>query len=95
MKALIVIPVTRDRPPNGLGSRLGSRRSQVLAAFVLVAATAALSPAEVGAFYGLDGTSAPALRVISQGAVSITVECLVGWQHSRASLRFTLYADLR
>jgi alpha-mannosidase len=54
----------------------------------------ALSPAEVGAFTGMEGSQGPALRVIAQGDVFITVECLVGWQHTRAALRFKLFADL-
>ncbi len=54
----------------------------------------ALSPAEVGAFSGVEEQTGASLRIIAQGAVSVTVECLVGWQHTRASLRFTLYADL-
>ncbi len=54
----------------------------------------ALSPAEVGAFTGMEGSEGPALRVIAQGDVFVTVECLVGWQHSRAALRFKFYADL-
>ncbi len=55
---------------------------------------AALRPAEVGDLVGLEGREGPALRVIHRGPVSVTVECLVGWQHTRASLQFTLYADL-
>jgi alpha-mannosidase len=54
----------------------------------------ALTPAEVGAFTGVEDQTGPALRIIAQGPVSVTVECLVGWQHTRAALRFTLYADL-
>lgn len=59
-----------------------------------VSALDALSPAEVGIFAGMEGYDGPALRVLSQGAVSAKVECLVGWQHTRASLSFTLYADV-
>jgi alpha-mannosidase len=55
---------------------------------------AALSPEEVGDFAGVEGETGPALRIIAQGPVSVTVEGLVGWQHSRASIRVTLYADL-
>jgi alpha-mannosidase len=54
----------------------------------------ALTPEDVGVFIGVPGQSAPSLRIIEAGAVSITVECLVKWEYSRASLRFTLYADL-
>lgn len=54
----------------------------------------ALTPDEAGAFCGLEGREGPSLRIIASGPVSITVECLVGWQHTRAALRFTLYADL-
>jgi alpha-mannosidase len=32
--------------------------------------------------------------VITHGGVWLTVECLVGWQHTRASIRLTFYADL-
>ena len=54
----------------------------------------ALTPEEVGAFAGMEGHTGPALRVIAQGPVWVTVECLTGWQHTRASLRHTFYADL-
>lgn len=53
-----------------------------------------LTPAEVGDFAGVEGESAPALRIIESGAVSVTVEALVRWQHTRASVRYTLYAEL-
>ncbi|MBN1565672.1 MAG: alpha-mannosidase [Anaerolineae bacterium] len=54
-----------------------------------------LSAAEVGAFVGQeDDRSGQAVRVIHEGPVSVTVECLVGWQHTRASVQYTLYADL-
>lgn len=59
-----------------------------------VSALTALSPAEVGIFTGTEEKEGPALRVLSRGNVSVKVECLVGWQHTRASLGFTLYADL-
>jgi alpha-mannosidase len=59
-----------------------------------VAPLTALAPAEVGDFTGYEGQEAPPLRIISQGSVSVTVECLVRWQHTRASIRYTLYADL-
>ncbi len=54
----------------------------------------ALSPAQVGDFAGMEGAEGPALRVIASGAAWVTVECLVGWQHTRAALRHTFYADL-
>jgi alpha-mannosidase len=59
-----------------------------------VSAFDALTPAEVGIFTGMEGHEGPALRVLSQGTVSTKIECLVGWQHTRASLSFTLYADV-
>jgi alpha-mannosidase len=54
----------------------------------------ALSPAQVGDFTGMEGRQGPALRVLANGPVSVIVECLVGWQHTRASLKFVFYADL-
>ncbi|MBK8019939.1 MAG: hypothetical protein IPK19_00615 [Chloroflexi bacterium] len=54
-----------------------------------------LSPAEVGAYAGAEGREGPAVRVVASGAAWTTVECLSGWAHTRASLRFTFYADLR
>lgn len=54
----------------------------------------ALSPEAVGGFTGMEGHSGPALRVIASGSVYTTVECLVGWQHTRAALQITFYADL-
>ena len=59
-----------------------------------VAPFAALAPESVGDFVGMEGVAGKALRVIAQGAAWITVECLVGWQHTRASIRHTFYADL-
>jgi alpha-mannosidase len=53
-----------------------------------------LSPSEVGDWVGMEGQAGPALRVIARGPVSVTVECLVKWQHTRAALRFTFYSDL-
>jgi alpha-mannosidase len=41
-----------------------------------------------------DDHSGRAMRVIHAGPVSVTVECLVGWQHSRASIQYTFYAEL-
>jgi len=61
---------------------------------VPVSPLAALTPAEVGAFAGVEGQQGPALRVIHAGPVSITVEGLVGWQHTRAAVQITFYADL-
>lgn len=60
----------------------------------LFAPLTALSPAEVGAFVGMEGHEGPALRVIASGAAWVTVECLTGWQHTRASIRHTFYAEL-
>ncbi len=54
----------------------------------------ALSPAAVGDYAGMEGHDGPALRIIAHGDAWITVECLVGWQYTRAALRFTFYADL-
>jgi alpha-mannosidase len=54
----------------------------------------ALSPAAVGDFTGMEGHEGPALRVIAEGPAWVTVECLVGWQHTRASIRYTFYAEL-
>ncbi|NJL94122.1 MAG: hypothetical protein HC915_10550 [Anaerolineae bacterium] len=55
----------------------------------------AMSGAELGAMVGeeTDHSGAP-VRVIHQGPLALTVECLTLWQHSRASLRYTFYADL-
>lgn len=54
----------------------------------------ALTPSEVGDFVGMEGHTGPALRVIAHGDAWVTVECLVGWQHSRASMQYVFYADL-
>jgi alpha-mannosidase len=54
----------------------------------------ALSPSEVGDFAGMEGHEGPAVRVIARGDVWVTVECLVGWQHTRAALRHTFYAEV-
>lgn len=59
-----------------------------------VSPLAALTPSAVGDFVGMEGMEGPALRVIAQGAAWVTVECLVGWQHTRAAIRHTFYADL-
>jgi alpha-mannosidase len=53
-----------------------------------------LNPAEVGNFVGMEGNEGPALRIIAHGLAWTTVECLVGWQHTRASIRYTFYAEL-
>ncbi len=58
-----------------------------------VAPFAALTAAQVGDFVGMEGALGPALRVIASGAAWVTVECLVGWQHTRAAVRHTFYAD--
>ena len=58
-----------------------------------VAPLAALTAAQVGDFVGMEGALGPALRVIASGAAWVTVECLVGWQHTRAAIRHTFYAD--
>lgn len=54
----------------------------------------ALTPAQVGDFAGMEGSEGAAVRVIARGAAWVTVECLVGWQHTRAAVRHTFYADL-
>ncbi|MBZ0292408.1 MAG: hypothetical protein K8L99_07545 [Anaerolineae bacterium] len=54
----------------------------------------ALSAEEVGIFTGSEDKTGPALRVLAAGPVFVLVECLVGWQHTRASIRFKLYRDL-
>jgi alpha-mannosidase len=53
-----------------------------------------LKRGQVGDFAGVEGQKAPPLRIIESGPVSISVEALVKWQHTRASIRYTLYADL-
>jgi alpha-mannosidase len=54
-----------------------------------------LNAAEIGAFVGQeDDQRGQALRVLHEGPVAVTIECLVGWQYTRASLQFTLYATL-
>jgi alpha-mannosidase len=59
-----------------------------------VSAMTALSSEEVGAFAGMEGHTGPAVRVIARGDAWVTVECLVGWQHTRAAIRHTFYAEL-
>ncbi len=55
-----------------------------------------MTPAELGAYVGVeeDTTSGRPVRVIHHGPVSVTVECLTVWQHTRASICYTFYADL-
>ncbi len=77
----------KDRP-NAWGSDFNVVFSEPFAPFEI------LSSSEVGAFVGADGRNGPAVRVIASGAVWTTVECLSSAGHSRASLRFTFYADL-
>lgn len=75
--------------PNAWGGIADAVYSRPLADF------APLTPAEAGAFVGQEGDErGQAVRVLHQGPVAVTVECLTGWQHTRASLRVTLYADL-
>lgn len=59
-----------------------------------VAPLKALSTDSVGDFAGMEGSTGPAVRIIAQGDAWVTVECLVGWQHTRASIQHTFYADL-
>lgn len=54
----------------------------------------ALTPAQVGDFVGMEGHEGPAVRVVAHGAAWVAVECLVGWQHTRASVQHVFYADL-
>ena len=61
---------------------------------VPVSPLTALSPEEVGVFTGMEGKTGPALRVLAAGPVFVLVECLVGWQHTRASIRFKVYRDM-
>ncbi len=77
----------KDRP-NAWGSDFSAIFNEPFAPLEI------LSPAEVGAFIGAETREGPGVRVITDGAVWVTVECLSGWAHTRASLRFTLYADL-
>jgi len=53
-----------------------------------------LSPREMARWAGEERAGAPALHVLFQGPVSITVQSLVGWRRSRVCQHFTLYADL-
>ena len=54
----------------------------------------ALTPSQVAEFNGLDNAEGPALRVLHAGPVSTTIECLVGWRHTQASIQYIFYADL-
>lgn len=81
--------IAADDTPNAWRGRPDAIHSTPLAAF------APLDPAEVGAFVGQeDDRSGRAVRVLHSSPVAVTVECLTGWQHTRASVRWTLYADL-
>ncbi len=55
---------------------------------------APLTPSQVGDFVGMEGHTGAAVRIAARGVVWITVETLTGWQHTRASIKHTLYADL-
>ena len=56
----------------------------------------ALTGEQVGQFVGEElNHSGHAVRVIHHGPVSVTVECLTQWQYTRASIRYTLFTDLR
>ncbi|MBN8634124.1 MAG: hypothetical protein J0M07_02285 [Anaerolineae bacterium] len=77
----------KDRP-NAWGSDFSAVFNEPFAPLEI------LSPAEVGAFVGAESREGPGVRVITNGDVWVTVEWLSGWAHTRASLRFTLYADL-
>ena len=59
-----------------------------------ISAMKALTPDKVAEFNGLDDFEGPALRVLHAGPVSTTIECLVGWRYTRASIQYTFYADL-
>jgi len=55
----------------------------------------AMTPEQVGMFVGEEGNlEGRSLRVIHQGPVSVTVECLTQWQYTRASIRYTFFAEL-
>jgi alpha-mannosidase len=53
-----------------------------------------LSPQEMGRWAGEEKAGGPALHVLFQGTVSVTIQSLVGWRRSRVCQQFTLYADL-
>ncbi|MEM9955614.1 MAG: glycoside hydrolase family 38 C-terminal domain-containing protein [Chloroflexota bacterium] len=56
----------------------------------------ALTGEQVGQFVGEEANhDGQAVRVIHHGPVSITIECLTQWQYTRASIRYTFYANLR
>jgi len=81
--------IVADDTPNAWGGRRDSIHSTPLAPFE------PLDAAAVGAFVGQeDDLSGRAVRVLHNGPVAVTVECLTGWQHTRASVRWTVYADL-
>ncbi len=75
--------------PNAWGGFADAVHSRILAVFE------PLDGPAVGAFTGQeDDLRGQAVRVLHQGPVAVTVECLTGWQHTRASLKATFYADL-
>ena len=81
--------IAADDTPNAWGGRPDAIHSRPLAAF------APLDAAALGAFVGQeDDRRGQAVRVLHSGPVALTVECLTGWQHTRASVCWTLYADL-
>jgi alpha-mannosidase len=52
-----------------------------------------LSQEDVGDWVGTEKAQRPALNVLFQGPVSVTIQSLVGWKRSRAMQHFTVYAD--
>lgn len=88
LRAAVQLVATRDTA-NAWGGNPGAVFSEPVAAF------APLSAAEIAAFVGQEeDLHGRAVRVLHQGPVAVTVECLVGWQHTRASIQVTLYAAL-
>jgi len=53
-----------------------------------------LSAREVARWAGEERSDVPALHVLFEGPVSVTVQSLLGWRRSRVCQQFTLYADL-
>jgi alpha-mannosidase len=53
-----------------------------------------LSTRQVGRWAGEERAACPALHVLFEGPVSVTIQSLVGWRRSRVCQQFTLYADL-
>ena len=81
--------IAADDTPNAWGGRPEAIHSPPLGAF------APLHAAALGALLGQeDDRRGQAVRVLHSGPVALTVECLTGWQHTRASVCWTLYADL-